>query len=220
MKLKAALFDLDGTLMDSEWYYTQFWTDIAKEMLPHVPNLGLLARGVSPTATLARFFPDDNDKAEILRRMKICDDNLPCTMYDGALEFVRHLRSKGLKCAVVTSSMTPKMEIIYGRVPDFKPSFDLILTAEEFGRPKPAPDCYLKAAEKLGCIQDECIVFEDSDSGLKSAMSAGMFTFGLTTGSTPEELKDKCDYVLDGFKNLDYSKVVDIIKAAKVVSRH
>ena len=99
--------------------------------------------------------------------------------YVAGLEaFIHALRSQGVKTAVVTSSNQPKMEAVYRSHPEFKGLFDAILTAEDFDRSKPDPDCYLKAAGRFGIAPEHCVVFEDSFNGLKSGRAAGMYVVG------------------------------------------
>ena len=99
----------------------------------------------------------------------------------GFVAFVDDLHRHGVKTAVVTSSNIPKMESVYRKQPGFKQLFDAILTSEDFERSKPDPDCYLKAAQKLGVNPDECVVFEDSVNGLRSGLDAMMKVVGLLT---------------------------------------
>ena len=125
-------------------------------------------------------------------------------MNDGSVEvwklpeLIRDLHNHGVKTAVVTSSNMPKMESVYRYQPAFKSLFDAILTSEDFERSKPDPDCYLKAAERLGVKKDECIVFEDSFNGLRSGRAAGMKVVGLATTNSAESYPDRqlCRYKL------------------------
>ena len=98
-------------------------------------------------------------------------------------------------------------------MPHFPHLFDRILTAEDFAASKPNPDCYLKAAETLGCQPMECVVFEDASSGLDAGMAAGIFTFGMATSNAADAIRSRCSYVLDGFEDLDYAKICHIIGA-------
>jgi HAD superfamily hydrolase (TIGR01509 family) len=74
--------------------------------------------------------------------------------------------------------------------------FDAILTSEDFERSKPDPDCYLKAAKRLGASVDECVVLEDSFNGLKSGRAAGMRVIGLATTNPAESIRPLCDEVI------------------------
>ena len=109
------------------------------------------------------------------------------------------MRQKGVKTAVVTSSNQPKMQAVYQARPEFCELFDAILTSEDFERSKPDPDCYLKAAARLGVDKKDCVVFEDSFNGLKSGRAAGMFVVGLATTNAAEKIAPLCDKVIDDY---------------------
>ena len=116
--------------------------------------------------------------------------------YDGISNLLKDLRKAGVKTAVVTSSNQPKMDAVYNSRPEFRGLFDAILTSEDFEHSKPDPDCYLKAAERLGVGKDNCVVFEDSFNGLKSGRAAGMYVVGLATTNAAEAIAPLCDKVI------------------------
>ena len=120
---------------------------------------------------------------------------------EGFEDFIRCLRQKGIKTAVVTSSNMPKMQSVYRKRPEFKELFDEILTSEDFERSKPDPDCYLKAASRFGAQPEECVVFEDSFNGLKSGRAAGMTVVGLATTNSAEAISPLCDEVIENYIN-------------------
>ena len=196
---KAALFDMDGTLMDTEQHYTRFWDEIAAEYFPGTENLADSIRGITPSITMERLFPDKAVRQEVAAKMDEFDRHIPYRLFDGAAEYVASLRRSGILCALVTSSQRPKMECVYDALPDFKGLFDLILTGEEFAAPKPAPDCYLTAAERLGTDPSACVVFEDSDAGLQASRAAGMFTFGVSICTPRQRLEGQCDCIITSF---------------------
>jgi beta-phosphoglucomutase-like phosphatase (HAD superfamily) len=59
---------------------------------------------------------------------------------------------------------------------------------------------------------DECVVFEDAYTGLQAGMSSGIFTIGLPTGHTKEEIKDKCNYVLDSFEGMTFERLTALLE--------
>ena len=122
--------------------------------------------------------------------------NLKPLRIAGFLEYITELRRQGVKTAVVTSSNQPKMEAVYKSRPEFRELFDAILTSEDFEHSKPDPDCYLKAAERLGVVKGDCVVFEDSFNGLKSGRAAGMYVVGLATTNAAEAIAPLCDEVI------------------------
>lgn len=206
-KFKAALFDLDGTLMDTEGQYTVFWGSVARKYRPDIPQLENLIKGTTLVQIYDRYFPDPEWQKEITKGLDEWERNMDYAFIPGALDFIRDIKAHGVKCAIVTSSNIKKMESVAKKVPDFDVLFDRILTAEDFTASKPAPDPYLAGAKVFGCAIDECVVFEDAFTGLQSGMSAGMYTIGVTTYNTREQIQDKCNYTIQNFEGLNYNKV-------------
>lgn len=208
--VKAALFDLDGTLFDTEGQYTEIWSRIGRKYRPDVEDLALKIKGTTLKQIFARYFSDPDVQKAVTVDLNRAELDMEYRFFPGALEFVADLRAHGVKCAVVTSSNLPKMASVSRQIPLFNSYFDRILTSEDFKASKPDPDCYLLGARVFDCDVSECVVFEDAFSGLEAGRRAGMFTFGLATGNSPGAIKDKCDYVLTGFEGLDYAALVKI----------
>ncbi|MBQ8676704.1 MAG: HAD family phosphatase [Bacteroidaceae bacterium] len=210
-RLKAALFDLDGTLMDTEPQYTIFWGRMARQFRPDVPRLEHKIKGTTLTQIFDTYFPDPAVQAEITRGLDAWEHDMHYEFTPGAREFLTDLKAHGVKCALVTSSNQKKMDSVMEQVPDFSSLFDRILTSEDFTASKPAPDCYLLGARVLGADIAESVVFEDAFNGLAAGMAAGIFTIGLTTNNPAEAIRDKCNYVIPDFIGLDYNKLLTII---------
>lgn len=210
-RLKVALFDLDGTLVDTEDQYTIFWGATARKYRPDVPRLEYIIKGTTLTQIFDKYFPDPQWQAEITEGLNAWEAQMHYEFYPGALDFLKDLKNNGVKCAVVTSSNIPKMESVRQQIPHFDALFDKVLTAEDFTASKPAPDCYLLGAKVFGADIDECVVFEDAYTGLQAGMSSGIFTVGLATGHTADEIADKCNHVLTGFEGLTYEKLVELM---------
>ena len=90
----------------------------------------------------------------------------------------------------------------------FRELFDEILTSEDFSRSKPDPDCYLKAAARLGAESDECVVFEDSFNGLKSGRAAGMAVVGLATTNSAESIAPYSDIQMADYTEVDTASLL------------
>ena len=208
---KAALFDLDGTLVDTEHQYTIFWAETGKKYRPDVPNLAQAIKGTTLVQIFQRYFPDKQWQREITEALDRWEARMTYDIIPGALDFVRDIRSHGVKCAIVTSSNIKKMDVFRNRQPEFCALFDRILTSEDFAASKPNPDCYLKGAETFGCTIDEGVVFEDAFTGLQAGMSAGIFTVGLTTYNSREAISSLCNHAIDNFVGLTYDGVTDIL---------
>ena len=203
-KVKAALFDLDGVVFDTEPQYTVFWGAQCREFHPEHPGLEHEIKGQTLTQIYDRCFTADGlaeKQALITQRLDEFEAQMHFDYIDGFEDFVRDLRERGIKTAVVTSSNVPKMQSVYRQRPEFCELFDAILTAEDFERSKPDPDCYLKAAQRFGAEPSECVVFEDSFNGLKSGRAAGMTVIGLSTTNKADDIAPLCDEVIPNYMN-------------------
>lgn len=205
-RLKAALFDLDGTLLDTEGQYTGIWEILGRRFRPDMPDLALRIKGTTMKQIL-ELFPTEEMHQEIVRTIDEFETQMDFPYVPGAYEFVCDLKAKGIKCAVITSSSKTKMDNVWRKRGDFLRLFDHILTAEDFKASKPDPDCYLRGAVLFDASLDECIVFEDALTGLQAGMSSGILTVGLTTGNPREVIEDKCHLVIDNFINTDIQQI-------------
>ena len=205
MKMKAALFDLDGVVFDTEPQYTVFWGQQCREFHPEHPGLEQEIKGQTLVQIYDAWFSGalEPKQALITERLNQFEQQMHYDYIAGFVEFITSLRQQGVKTAVVTSSNQPKMQAVYQARPEFCDLFDAILTSEDFERSKPDPDCYLKAAERLGVDKEDCVVFEDSFNGLKSGRAAGMYVFGLATTNPAEAIAPFCDEVIDDYTLLN-----------------
>lgn len=209
--IKAALFDLDGTLFDTEGQYTVFWGRMARMYRPDVPQLEYKIKGTTLTQIFDTYFPDPAVQTDITQGLDKWEQQMRYEFVPGALDFLRDLHKHDVQCAVVTSSNQKKMESVMRQLPDFPTLFDRILTSEDFAASKPAPDCYLKGAAMFGADISECVVFEDAFTGLAAGMASGIFTIGLATSNPVEAIRDKCNYVIPDFVGMSYEKLLTII---------
>ncbi len=211
-KFRAALFDLDGTLLDTEGQYSVFWGGIGREYHPDLANFAQRIKGSTMTSILAAYFPDAELQKRIVARIEKFEREMDYRLIAGAETFVRSLVDAGVKCAVVTSSDKSKMANVQRALPDFLALFDAILTAEDFSASKPDPDCYLRAAQRLDEPPANCIVFEDAPNGLHAAMNARMFTVGLATGLPAEQIAPLCNTVVPDFRSLTPAAVASFLE--------
>lgn len=217
-KFKAALFDLDGTLFDTEGQYTILWGRLARKYRPDIPRLEYLIKGTTLKQIFERYFPDPDVQAAIKVDLDAYERQMRYTWVAGALDFLQDLKAHGVKCAVVTSSNMEKMRSVALQWPNFNDLFDHVLTSEDFAASKPNPDCYLLGARVFGCSTEECVVFEDAFTGLQAGMSAGIYTIGLATGNTREQIQDKCNYVMDDFVGVGFEQIEALLTGKTVNS--
>jgi HAD superfamily hydrolase (TIGR01509 family) len=204
MNFKAALFDLDGVVFDTEPQYSVFWGAQCREFHPEHPGLENEIKGQTLTQIYDAWFSGSLEpkQALITERLNAYEAQMKYIYLDGLEDYLRLLRQQGVKTAVVTSSNLPKMQAVYASHPEFHELFDAILTSEDFERSKPDPDCYLKAAGRFGVEPQDCVVFEDSFNGLKSGRAAGMYVVGLATTNAAEAIAPLCDEVIKNYTQL------------------
>lgn len=211
-KTIAALFDFDGVVMDTESQYTIYWNEIGRKYHPDIENFGLLIKGQTLSQIYDRFFKGmEAEQAEITKGLNKFESEMKYEYVSGVVDFMKELREKGVKTAIVTSSNEKKMANVYSVHPELKNLVDRILTAEMFTRSKPAPDCFLLGAEVFGTVADNCVVFEDSFHGLQAGKAAGMKVVGLSTTNSKEAIIGKCDMVIPDFTDFTYSDVVSLL---------
>ncbi len=202
--MKACLFDLDGVVFDTESLYTLFWRQICSESRPDIPGLETKIKGQTLVEVYDTYFSGDKALQDtITERLNNYEKEMEYSYVLGFEDFIKEVRNRGIKTAVVTSSNREKMEQVYEQHPEFKDMFDKILTSEDFEESKPSPDCYLKAAVCFDADPKECFVFEDSFNGLKSGKASGARVIGLSTTNSAAEIEPYCEVVISNY--LDFT---------------
>ena len=210
--IKAALFDLDGVIFDTEAQYSIFWGGEVKRYFPESEGLEQKIKGQTlPQIFEAVFSTIPEEHPAISERLNAFEAALAFNYVPGFVAFVQQLRKRGIAVGVVTSSTREKMANVYRAHPEFQGLVDRIFTAEEFPRSKPFPDCYLLASAAFGVAPEECVGFEDSFNGLKAVRAAGMRVIGLATTNAAEEILPYCDAVISDFLAAD-----NVLKVASI----
>ena len=207
---RAVIFDLDGVLADSE----PWWNQIdAKLLAEH----GVTYRGEYHENVLGinyRLAVEFYKKAFNLsvptenmmrRRGEIATEFFASKigLFPHTKEVLEELRQMNLRLAVATSSVSASARPLLDRH-DLTKFFEVIVTGEEVERGKPAPDIYFRAAERLGVEPNECLVIEDSLSGIAAAKAANMQVAAIpdTRFVDPREYAKQADYLVKGLKEL------------------
>ncbi|EPS67769.1 hypothetical protein M569_07009, partial [Genlisea aurea] len=197
--LEAVLFDVDGTLCDTDpLHYYAF-----REMLQEIGYNGGVPvddewfvehiAGKHNEGVASFLFSDDRDRGvkfledkEVMFRRLVKEKLEPIK---GLYKVTKWVEDRGLKRAAVTNAPRRNVELMISMLglSDF---FHAVILGSELRRAKPFPDPYLKALELLNASKDHTFVFEDSFSGIKAGVAAGLATIGLTTRSPAELLRE------------------------------
>ena len=149
---------------------------------------------------------------EITRQLLDYELTMHFEYIDGVVDFMKELREKGVKLAIVTSSNDAKMANAYREHPELKTMVDYIVTADCVTHSKPHPECFLLGAEMLGVEKDNCIVFEDSFHGIEAGNRAGMKVIGLATTNSAEAIAAKCALVIPDFTDFTFEKMKGVLQ--------
>ena len=209
--MKAYIFDLDGTLLDSTGVWEGIDVDfLNKRGIPvppdYAPTVAPMSFSEAAEYTIERFhLPDAPDD--------LCREWFDMALYayghtvklkPNVREYLAVLKSRGKKLAVATSS-TPQLYEAALRNLDISNFFDAICSADEVKCGKSRPDIFLLAAKKLDVSPADCVVFEDVLQAVQSAKSAGMTVYGLYDEASKadwEQIKATADGAFIDFKDV------------------
>ena len=177
MPLHAVIFDMDGTLVDSERVIMRAWLAATSDMgLPLKPQDYMRVVGLNveeSDAVLASLLGDPETLVEVRRSVRErLAGSVAYPLKPGAMELLTVLRGRGIPCAVASSSSAREIEERLTRVGVLH-FFEAIASGDEVDRGKPDPAVYQLAAARLGVSPIHCLAFEDSLHGAASASAAG-----------------------------------------------
>lgn len=208
---KCAIFDLDGTVLDS----TDIWTEIDLEFfaergmeLPEGYGKTIAPMGFERAAeyTVNTYGLEETPQEVVAVWNKMSHDKFKndVKLKPGAKEYLEHLKSRGVVLCIATASQEdmfmPALESN-----SVSHLFDYVTTLKEVKMGKGFPDIYLKAAEKAGFAAEECIVFEDLLAGVKGAKDGGFYTVAMYDKNSQkdiEKIKITADKLIYNFKEL------------------
>lgn len=188
-------------VLDTEPQYFGFWSRVGELRFPDIPDFALRIKGQTLKHIKEQYFGADAEAlAWIDRRLTDFEWEMRYEFVPGAREYLERLREHGIRTALVTSSDKNKMSHVFRQIPYFGELFSCIVTSEDVAESKPAPDCYILAAQRLGVPVEQCVVFEDSRNGLLSARRSGAFVVGLATTLPVSEVEKLSDMVIGDFR--------------------
>lgn len=219
MKYKAIIFDMDGTIIDTE----NIWKEAAIELIED--------KGKSITPELKDEIYKRihglqlHEACAIIKELANLEDSLDClvkykciiadrlyeegiTFIDGFTEFHKELVARKLKSAIATNANKKTLEIT-NKILNLKRFFGnhMYCIDDIDYKGKPEPDIYLYTAKKLEVDPQECIAIEDSTPGIEAAQRAGMFCIGINTAHNRKSI-EQADLIIEGYKDIDLNALL------------
>ncbi|WP_285373955.1 HAD family phosphatase [Pseudomonas sp. lyk4-TYG-107] len=178
----AVCFDMDGVLIQSREVIEHAWTTVAREYGVSVDQdfIDEHIHGRLGGYTLKTLFAEfgEAQQVAIKREVDAIEQVTNCALVPGVAALIARLREHAVPLALVTSSWRARVDHVLQQH-DLMSAFDSIICRDDVRSGKPAPDPYRLAAAQLGRQSDECLVFEDSVSGVQSAVSSGALCIGI-----------------------------------------
>lgn len=181
--VKAVIFDVDGTLLDTERIYMKAWKEAAAEMGYVMPDSLLQKTRAVDTKIAAKIFEEEIGNGfsyQAVRpvRVRIAEEIIKREspiLKPGVPELLAFLKEKGIHMAVAssTNTKTTKEHLASSEILDH---FEAVVGGDQVVNGKPRPDIFLRAAELLGVEPECCVVVEDSPAGIRAGHAAGMKT--------------------------------------------
>ena len=203
------IFDMDGTLIDTEKLYRKFWPMALAEFGytmtdEQVLSMRSLGRPFAPVKLKEMFGPELDYPAVRECRKRLMEEYIDAhgiELKPGCIELLTNLKENGLRAAIATATDLERTEK-YLEMLGLRDYFTEIVCATMVKEGKPSPDIYQYACEQLGRKPEECIAVEDSPNGVLSAYRAGCKVVMVPDQTQPDEelmklLYRKCDSLFD-----------------------
>lgn len=200
--LKAVLFDIDGTLFNSDGLHLAVFQDVLSEYQynggERISEEFFMQRiaGKQNKMICKDLFPEwDEDQSVAFSTYKeqcfreLAAERLSSLVTPGLPMLLSHLETNGVRCAAVTNAPRANAELMLGSI-DRLGWFEPLIIGDECTHAKPHPEPYLAAMRALGVNADECIAVEDSPSGAAAAVASGARTIGITSTQSDAALRD------------------------------
>jgi beta-phosphoglucomutase len=217
----ALIFDMDGVLVDSNPFHVQKWIEFLHERgIPYnAEDLPKQIFGSRNDTALRRFFGRDLPKGEIEKLSEDLEARFRAAFRPhaqpllGLKTLMDECRAEGIPLAVASSAMTKNVDFVVDTL-KLRSYFASIVTGDDVSRPKPDPEIYIQAAERLTLAPAKCVAFEDSFVGIESAKRASMKCVAIASTFPAEELRSQtqADLVVKNFEELSLARLRELFK--------
>lgn len=218
IKPEAVIFDLDGTLIDNNPYHIEAWKIFFKKigrefsMDDYKNNMnGRVNREIFNYIFGKELTPEEiqkhTDEKEAMYREFYAPYVQPIA---GLLPFLQQIKEEAVPMAIATSGLPINIAFMFEHI-TIKDYFNDVIDATLISNSKPHPEIFLKAAAAVNAEPANCIAFEDSVAGVKSAKSAGMKVIALTTTHKPEDLQ-LADKIIKDYTEINFADISQLLQ--------
>lgn len=220
MTFEAAIFDIDGTMIDNNEFHLKAWRQYLKEIGREMSDEEYKENINGKTNQDAtEYIYGKKLSKEEAEKYYLKKEEIYRQMYaphvkpvEGLLELLQLLQSKNIPIAIATSGIMVNIDFMFDHIP-MRQYFKEIIYSEDIKKGKPDPEIFLKAAEALNVDPAKCVVFEDSLAGVEAGKAAGMKVVAVTTTHPKDELND-ADEVVSDFTSVTVERLNGLFNAA------
>lgn len=215
---QAVIFDMDGVICHTNPFHSQAFKIFfeKRNLFPTEEEFMLHMYGKNNGYILSHFLGRKIEGEELVE-LEFEKESLFREIYQhhidpipGFMEFFHSLREAKLKTGVATSAPFANLELIAGKL-DLFPHLESALASEQVSKHKPDPEVYLKTAANLSLDPSQCVVFEDSFSGVSAAKNAKMKVVGVLSSHGIEELPP-CDLYIENYLDLQIDRILSLVE--------
>jgi beta-phosphoglucomutase len=212
-KTFAVIFDMDGVICHTNPYHSIAFREFfsARDLAPTDEDFAQHMFGKSNSYILSHFLNRPIEGAELLQ-MEEEKEGLFRKIYEphvnpisGIVAFMTDLKNNHIPLGVATSAPRANLDLIFSKVA-LRDMLDSVLASEDVKKHKPDPEVYLRSAANLNMDPSDCVVFEDSFSGVTAALNAGMKVVGVLTSHTAAELPP-CNLYINDYSDLSFERI-------------
>lgn len=207
---RGAIFDMDGTLFDTEKLYRQAWLDAAEEF-GEERNPGVAIEGAGTNMgeqtrqVVKKYFPNIDADKYIARVLELAREipKQQLILMPGVEDILNYFQAQGVVMAIASSAPVKVIEDNLTRT-NLRDYFKALIGGDSVANSKPAPDIFLKAADELNLPATDCYIFEDSFNGIRAANASGGVAIMIPDTMEPtDEIKSLCAAI---YPNLTQAK--------------
>ena len=201
---KAAIFDMDGLILDSERTVLKCWEAVGQKYgFPDIETYGISVIGKNKTATIDEFervYGEPGDRYEKEMRKVYLSMEVPLKPH--TIELLSAMKSAGMKIAIASSSTREEVTTQLTKLGAFQ-FFDAAVCGDQVTKSKPDPEIFLLACDALGVKPEESLGLEDSFNGVRACKASGLFTIMVPDIIQPDdEMKGLADIILPSLKDV------------------